>query len=388
MKRQPFFIASFALIFSAVMALPTQAASMSCTHGTALLQSDTQAWLSLYNQNVRLHKNIVHIRTEIDDIIVMNDDIAEADKTAKKIHKILSLIAPLFELAPSLQSGLEKTARAAEISHKDVLGPIYKVTNGFVTKAKLHEIEKALDTQVLPRIAKFEKGSSDAHLKAVTLTKDYIEACHIADIIKKAACIQSGEKAIDDVYAGFKLPVKTVNTVVVDTANVINDLNKIMETELSVSMRPIIVIKNPMNDVARALHQVYREIHKLEREMKKHIHIHIGPLKLRFTVEKLLKEWKKEVKKLEHLMHVDKIKAEMRRAIEKVLHKVVHDIEKELHHLEHSVKIDGFNMSGIDLAFSKFRTDLDFKDIDFGLGTYDIAINGISLGLHGLRSCE
>ncbi len=388
MKQQPFYIVPIALIFSVFTALPAQAATPACTHGTALLQSDTQAWLSLYNQNARLHKNVMHIRTEIDDIIVMNDDIGEADKTAKKIHKILSLIAPLFELAPSLQSGLEKTARAAEISHKDVLSPIYNVTNGLVTKAKLHEIENKLDTEVLPRIAKFEQGSSDAHLKAVTLTKDYIEACHIADTIKKATCITSGEKAIDDVYAGFRVPVKTVNTVVVDTANVINDLNKIMENELSVSMRPIIVIKNPMDDVAHAIHELDKEIHKLEREMKKHIHIHIGPIKLRFTIEHLLKEWKKEVKKLEHLMHVDKIKAEMRRVIEKALHKVVHDIEKAIHHLEHSVKIDGFNMSDIDLAFLKFRTGLDFKDIDFGLGTYGIAIKGISLGLHGLQSCE
>ena len=46
----------------------------------------------------------------------------------------------------------------------------------------------------------------------------------------------------------------------------------------------------------------------------------------------------KELKKLEHFMHVDKIKAEMRRAVETALHRVVHDIEKEIHHLEHSVK--------------------------------------------------
>jgi len=43
----------------------------------------------------------------------MNEQIGEANKTANKIHKTLSLIAPLFELAPSLQSGLKKAARAA-----------------------------------------------------------------------------------------------------------------------------------------------------------------------------------------------------------------------------------------------------------------------------------
>lgn len=388
MSRYNFLAIPAAFLFLAVVAAPAKAETAACSHGTALLQNDTHAWLSLYNQNVRLHKNVTHIRTEIDDIIVMNDDIGEADKTAQKIHKILSLIAPLFELAPSLQSGLEKTARAAEISHKDVLGPVYKVTNGLVTNAKLHEIENELDTKVLPKIAQFEKGASNAHLKAVTLTKDYIEACHIADTIKKATCIQSGEKAITNVYDAFKIPVQTANTVVVDTAKVINVLNEIMETELSVSMRPIITIKRPMDDIARAIHALERQIHKLEHEMKKHIHIHIGPLKIRFTIKHLLKEWKKEVKKLEHLMHVDKIKAEMRRAIEKVLHKVVHDIEKEIHHLEPHVHIGGFNMSDLDLAFSKFRSGLNFKDIDFGLGVYDIAIKDISLGLHGLKSCN
>ena len=282
MKRHTYLIAPAALIFSVFATLPAKAETASCQHGTALLQNDTQAWLSLYNQNARLHKNVTHIRTEINDVIVMNDQIGEANKTANKIHKILSLIAPLFALAPSLQSGLEKAARAAEISHKDVLNPVYDVTNGLVTKAKLHEIENELDTQVLLKIATFEKGSSDAHLKAVTLTKDFIEACHIADTIKQATCITSGEKAIDDVYAAFRVPVQTVNTVVVDTANAINVLNKIMETELSVSMRPIIAIKNPMDDVAHAIHELDKAIHKLEHEMKKHIHIHVGPVKVRF----------------------------------------------------------------------------------------------------------
>ena len=388
MKRHTYLIAPAALVFSVFATLPTKAETASCQHGTTLLQNDAQVWLSLYNQNARLHKNVTHIRTEINDVIVMNDQIGEANKTTNKIHKILNLIAPLFELAPSLQSGLEKAARAAEISHKDVLNPVYDVTNGLVTKAKLHEIENELDTQVLPKIATFEKGSSDAHLKAVTLTRDFIEACHIADTIKQATCISSGEKAIDDVYAAFRVPVQTVNTVVVDTANAINVLNKIMEAELSVSMRPIIAIKNPMDDVAHAIHELDKAIHKLEHEMKKHIHIHVGPVKVRFTIKHLLKKWEKEVKKLEHFMHVDKIKAEMRRAVETALHRVVHDIEKEIHHLEHSVKIDGFNLSDLDLANIKLRTGLDFKDIDFGLGTYDIAIKGMSLGLHGLKTCK
>jgi len=93
--------------------LPAKAETASCQHGTALLQNDTQAWLSLYNQNACLRKNVTDIRTEIHDVIGMNEQIGEANKTANKIHKTLSLIAPLFELAPSLQSGLKKAARAA-----------------------------------------------------------------------------------------------------------------------------------------------------------------------------------------------------------------------------------------------------------------------------------
>lgn len=388
MKPHTYLIAPIALIFSVFAAMPAQAASPACIHGSALLQNDTQAWLSLYNQNARFYKNVKHIRTEIDDVIVMNDQVGEADETAKKVHSTLKLLAILFELVPNIQSGLDKTARAAEIAHKDVLGPIHKVTNDLVTKAKLHEIEKELDTEILPRIAKFEKGSLDAHIHAVTLTKDYIEACHIADTIKQATCIKSGEKAIDDVYAAFRVPMKTANTAVVDTAKVINVLNKIMETELSVSMRPIIAIKNPMDDIAHVIHELNKEIRKLEHEMKKHIHIHVGPIKVRFTIKHLLKEWKKEVKKLEHLMHIDKIKAEMRHVIEKALHRIVHDIKRAIHKLEPHIKVKGLNMSGVDLAFSKFRTGLNFKDIDFGLGTYGVAIKGISLGLHGLQSCK
>lgn len=131
-----------ALPLSAVVAMwgvPSAVAeTAACTHGTALLQTDAQAWLSLQTQLARLKTNITNIRTEITEVIDMNDDVGEADKTAKKIHSRLSLIAPLFELAPSLQSGLDKTAHAAEISHKNVLSPIYKVTNAIVTKGRLH----------------------------------------------------------------------------------------------------------------------------------------------------------------------------------------------------------------------------------------------------------
>ena len=166
-----------------------QAETAACAHGTALLHNDAHGWLTLQNQLTRLKKNVAHIRTEISDVIDINDDIGKADKTAKDLHKVLSRISPLFELAPSLQSGIDKTSRAAEISHKDVLGPIHSVTNKFVTVAKLREIKAELDAKVLPKIADFEKKSSTAHLKSVKLGGDFIEACHIAQTIQSTTCI-------------------------------------------------------------------------------------------------------------------------------------------------------------------------------------------------------
>jgi len=382
------FVATLLLSMGGLGTTQAEAASPSCTHGTSLLHVDAQAWQSLHFQAARLHKNLTAIRTEINDVIEINEDIGQADKTAKDIHKVLSQISPIMELAPTVQSGMNKTARAAEISHKDVLGPIHKVTNELVTRAKLKEIREELDTKVLPKISKLDKNAVDAHLRAVTLSKDYVEACHLAATIQKKACISAGEKAIDGVYAVFHKPVQTANTAVTDAAKAINVLNRILETEISVGLKPIIAIKRPITGIAKVLRAIERDIRKLEHAMKKHIRIHIGPINVRFTVHHLLKEWKIEMRKLEHLLNIDKIKRAMRRAVEKVLHSIVHAMMKFIHRLEHSIKIDGFNMGSLDIAFGKLRTGLNFKPIDFHLRTFDLAIKDVSLGLHGLKICK
>lgn len=367
---------------------PAEAATPACTHGTALLQNDAQAWYSLQTQTTRLKTNITKLRNDIDAVIQMNDDIGNDDKTAKDIHKDLSSIAPLFELAPTIQSGLAKTARAAEIAHKDVLGPIHKVTNDIVTLAKLHEIKAELDAKVLPKLALFEKDAATAHLKSVTLTKDYIQACHIAATIQSKACIGSGNKAIDGVYTAFKTPITATNTVVIDTATVLGKVNDIMETKITPGLKPLIDINGPMREFNKVVEALEKEIHKLEHDMKKHVHIHVGPVNLKFTIHHLLKEWKIEVKKFEHLLNVDKLKKAMRHAVEKVVHKVVHAMEGFIHHLEHSVKVNGFNLGSLETAFAKLRTDLNFSSFKVDFKAYDLAIKDMSLGLSGLQSCK
>ncbi len=364
------------------------AATPACQHGTALLNNDAHAWSSLNTQAVRLDRNLTAVRNDIDTVIKINDDIGEVDHIAQKVHKTLSLIAPLFALAPALKSGLERTANAAETSHKSFLNPVHKVTNALVTGARLHEIEAAMDKQVLPKVKLLEKDAATAHLKAVTLAKDYIEACRIAATIQSAACISSGNKLIDATYKTFQAPVTTLNTAVIDTANIMAEVNKLMETDITPGLKPVIDIRPPVIDTAKALHEIEHLLHILEKDLKKHVHIHVGPVNLKFTVEHLLKEWKKELKKLEHLIHVDKLKRAMRKAVEKVMHKVIHDIEKTIHRLEHSVTVHGFNMGSIEAAFRKLEADLRFKGVPFNVQLWDNPIRGISADLPKLKACK
>lgn len=379
---------SLAALLSVVQPPTAQAETQACTHGTALLQNDAQAWLSMHNQLAQFKKNIIKIRTEITDIIDMNDDVGEADKTANDIHKKLSLIAPLFELAPNLQSGLDKTSRAAEIAHKKILGPIYKITDTIVTDARLHEIRALINKKVLPKVSTVESISSKAHLKSVTLGKDFIKACHIAATIKSAACISSGNKAIDAIYNDFNKPVRLTDTAVVDVAKGIGVVNRVMETELSVTLRPVIDIHAPIVDISKVVRALDREIHKLERALKTHIHIHIGGFKFRFTIKHLLEEWKAEMRKLEHLVDVDKLKKEMRKAVEKVLHPIVHDIEKFIHKLEHSFKPKGISLAKLEAELKALEKMLAFKGPNVDLSAIDKAIKKMEDAVRALEKCK
>ncbi|MGJ3261401.1 MAG: hypothetical protein ACFE0S_17505 [Rhodospirillales bacterium] len=373
---------------AAVIASPVEAETPACTHGTALLQTDAQAWLSLQNQMARLKTNVTKLRTEITDVIDINVDIGEASKTAYDIHKTLSLIAPLFELAPSLQSGLEKTARAAEISHKSVLNPVHNVTDTIVTKAKLHEIRAEIDTKVLPNIGKYEGEASKAHTQSVKFGSDYIKACHIAATIQKTACISAANKDIDAVYNTFNKPVGLLNTAVLDIAKGVGDANRIMETSLAVSFKPVLDIHRPVVDISKVIRELEHEIEKLERDMKKHIHIHIGAFHFKFTIKHLLKEWKHELKKLEHLVNVDKLKEEMRKEVEKVLHPIVHAIEKFIHTLEREMTPPGMNMGALEADFRALEKMFDLKGPDFDLSAIEKAIHDIENAIRELESCK
>lgn len=379
---------SLLTFFSIIMPTAVKAEIQACTHGTALLQSDAQAWLSMQNQMARFKKNVTKIRTEITDIIDMNDDVKEADKTAKDIHTKLSLISPLFELAPSLQSGLDKTAKAADVSHKNVLGPIYKVTDAIVTKARLHEIRAEIDKKVLPNISKFEADASKVHLKSVTLGKDYIEACHIAATIKSVACISSGNKAIEAVYNDFNKPLRLADTAVLDAAKALGVVNKVMETELAVTLTPVIDIHAPIVDISKVVRELEKEIHKLERAMKKHIHIHIGALKFKFMIEQLLKDWKLEVKKLEHLVDVDKLKKEMRKEIDKILHPIVEDIEKFIKKFEHSFEPKGIDLAKLEAELKALEKMLAFNGPSIDLSPIEKAIKDMEDALRALEACK
>lgn len=359
-----------------------------CTHGTALLQNDAQAWLTLQSQLTRLKANVTRVRDEISEVIDINDDVGDASDTANKIHKTLSLISPLFELAPSLQSGLDKTARAAEISHKNVLGPVHKVTNAVVTDGRLHEIKAEIEANVLPKIALMEKDASTAHLKSVTIGKDYVEACHVAATLKSAACISSGNRDIQTIYNNFNKPVSTLDTVVLDAAKGIGEANRIMETSLSVSFNPLLDIRAPVLDISKAIKDLEHEIDKLEKFLEKYIHIHFGGLNLKFKIKDLLKEWKAELKKLEHLVDIDKLKAEMRKAVEKVLRPIVQDIEKFIHSLEHSLTPPGLDLSKLEADLKAFEKMLAFNRPHVDLTAIEKAIKDMENAIKALESCK
>ena len=182
--------------------------------------------------------------------------------------------------------------------------------------------------------------------------------------------------------------MRLLDTVVVDTANAIGTANHIMETEISVGLKPIIAIHGPIVDVSKAIAALEREIKKLEHALKQHIHIHVGPVKLKFTINHLLKEWKTILKKFEHLINVDKLKKAMRKAVEKALHHIIHDIQKFIHSLEPKIHMHGFDMSKLDAELKALFRSLEFKGVHLNLSAFDPAIKGIDVHLPKLRHCK
>ena len=94
MKHHTYLIAPVALMFrSSQPCLPKQKQRHANT-ALRCCKTTRKHGCRSTNKNARLHKNVTHIRTEIHDVIGMNKQIGEANKTANKIHKTLSLIAP------------------------------------------------------------------------------------------------------------------------------------------------------------------------------------------------------------------------------------------------------------------------------------------------------
>lgn len=376
------------MFVAAVAVSPARAETPACMHGTALMQTDAQAWLSLQNQMARLKTNVTRIRDEITEVIDINDDVGEASHEASQIHKVLSLIAPLFELAPSLQSGLEKTAHAAEITHKNVLSPIHKVTDAVVTKGRLHQIRAEIDAKVLPNIAKYENYAIAAHLKSVTFGNDYIKVCHVAATLQKVACVSSANKDIDTIYKNLNQPVTLLNTAVIDVAKGVGDANRILETSLSPSFKFAADLHTPLADISKVIKELEKEIRKLERDLKKHIHVRIHPFDWKFSIERLLKEWKAELKKLEHLVDVDKLKKEMRKAVEKVLHPIVHDIEKFIHSLERDMPKPNLDLGKLEADLKKIEAFFASLEPHYDLSALEKAIKEIEDAIKALESCK
>ena len=354
-------IIPFVLFLCLLSAPSAQAAIASCTHGIAVLNNDAQAWSSLNLQARRLHTNIEALRNDLNDLLEMNADIGHADKVAKDIHSVLGKISPLMELVPSIQSGIERTSNAAQVTHSSVLGPVYKITNGVVNATDLQNIVHILDTKVIPKLVLFENKSSDFHLDTAKYTHDFTEACHIIQTAEKLACSAPGSKIIDDTYSGFRTPVTRLTSDVLFAAKAISEVNNLLERDIFPGMHLVLDLDTPMQEIARVIHAIEALVHKLEKDLKKLIHIHVGPVNVKFTVAYLLKEWKKEIRKLEHLLNVDKLKKEMRKEIEKVLHAVEHEMTNLIHKLESHITVHGMDLSGLEAALRRLEPHLDIK---------------------------
>jgi archaellum component FlaC len=382
-------------VFLSVVLFPNHKAqafanSPACAHGTTLLSNDLHAWQSLYNQSARLYKNIKEIRNDINSVIEIEEDVKKAKKTAADIQKVTEALVPVFELVPEVQSGLEHTGKAAGIAHKNVLTPIYDVAHGLVEDAKLREIRKTLDTEVLPRVAKFEKFTSDTQARVLRVTHDFTETCHLAEIAKTETCSTAGFKVVTGVYDVFKAPITEGTTAIIELSNTLSSINRLLEDVLNPAFEPMAVIKGPVDDITKALRVVHHDIYLFERELDKRITIKLGPPlpELRFTVNHILKEWKKEVKKLEHLVDIDALKRKVRHEIDHLLHPLIHRMTGFIYRLESGVKIDGFSASDIAADLSKLRSRMAVEMPIFDFNVYDVASRNLSAGSSQTKSCR
>ncbi|MBO6521851.1 MAG: hypothetical protein JJ900_15795 [Rhodospirillales bacterium] len=241
---------------------------------------------------------------------------------------------------------------------------------------------------MLPNITKYEGIIGKAHLKSVKLGNDYIKACHIASTLQQKACISAGNKDIDTVYNVFNKPVGLLNTTVIDASKGVADVNQILETALSPSFNIALKLHGPVVDVSKYVKELEHEIDKLEKEMRRHIHIRIHPFDWKFEIEHLLKEWKAEMKKLEHLVNLDKLKKEMRKAVEKVLHPIVHAIEKFIHKLEHDMTPPGLDMSKLEADLKAIEKFFESLEPHYDFSEIDKAIKEIEDAIRALESCK
>lgn len=384
-----FFLSAIVLLTASISPNTASAydTSAECIHGTALLNNDAQAWQAVYTQSVRLYDNIKRFRDDVNAIIELEEDIGRTDSDARKVQKVTGTIAPAFELAPEIQNALEDVSEAAGIAHKDVISPIYKIASDLVKATKLREIRDQLDKEVLPRVAKFEKFTTDNQLRVTNISKDYIETCHAAEIVATQACSSDGFKAIAGVYTLFKAPISDATRGIIELAKVLSDINSVLETNLEPALRPIKDIVSPMKAISHAFKSVDHEIYLFDRELDKRITLKIGLFEHSFTIKYLLKEWRKEVKKFEAIVKISTIKREIRHKIDEILDPTIHRMTGFLHSLEKKVTIDGLNIDEIGKLIQdvKNRMAIEMPIIDFQI--YDRTGSGLSLQRNKIKSC-
>lgn len=359
-----------------------------CTNGIAILDQNAQTWHALDHQSALLYKNIAHIRDNINSIIEIDEDLAKDAKTAKDLHKLMSLIAPSFELAPEVQTGLENVGRAAEFAERDVLSPAHKITDDLVSAARLREIRDELNTKVLPRVSELAKFAAQTQARVLRVSGGVSDACRIAEAVENTACSNEGFRAVSGVYNAFRPPVLETTKVISELNGALAKINALLETRITPVLNPVLVVERPLKDVSAVLRSLEDEIHRFKHALDKRITIRVDALiTVRFSVKQLLKDWKKEVRKFEHLVDIDALKREMRKKIEAILEPEVRKMTRSIRGLEKKVSIDNLNISDVKkmLAELKSRMALEMPIIDFH--AYDKADEGLIRIAKRTKSC-